>query len=44
MTAVKSNGVIELDDDIASRWGPRLVDLLQTVVDAAKAAAPAKAA
>jgi iron complex transport system substrate-binding protein len=40
MTAVKSGGVIALDDDIASRWGPRLVDLLQTVVDAANAAAP----
>jgi iron complex transport system substrate-binding protein len=26
--------VIELDDDVASRWGPRIVDLLRTVGDA----------
>jgi iron complex transport system substrate-binding protein len=24
--------VVELDDDIASRWGPRIVDLLRVVV------------
>lgn len=35
LTAVRDDGVIELDDDIASRWGPRVVDLLRTVVDAA---------
>ena len=34
----------EMDDDIASRWGPRVVDLLRTAVEAAKAAAPPKAA
>lgn len=32
--AVKNDNVIELDDDIASRWGPRVVDLLRTVADA----------
>jgi iron complex transport system substrate-binding protein len=32
--AVRDGGVVELDDDIASRWGPRIVDLLETVVDA----------
>ena len=31
ITAVKSDGVVELDDDVASRWGPRVVDFLQTV-------------
>lgn len=33
IAAVKSGAVVELDDDIASRWGPRIVDLLETVVD-----------
>ena len=31
LTAVKSGGVVELDDDVASRWGPRVVDFLKTV-------------
>jgi iron complex transport system substrate-binding protein len=31
ITAVKSGGVVELDDDVASRWGPRVVDFLKTV-------------
>ncbi|WP_431911135.1 ABC transporter substrate-binding protein [Micromonospora carbonacea] len=34
VTAVKNNQVVALDDDIASRWGPRVVDLLRAVVDA----------
>ena len=34
LTAVQDGNVVELDDDIASRWGPRVVDLLQAVVDA----------
>jgi iron complex transport system substrate-binding protein len=34
LTAVKESQVVELDDDIASRWGPRVVDLLDTIVDA----------
>lgn len=29
VTAVANNKVIELDDDIASRWGPRVVDLVK---------------
>lgn len=33
LKAVKNGGVVELDDDIASRWGPRIVDLMQTVAD-----------
>ncbi|MEV4811054.1 ABC transporter substrate-binding protein [Micromonospora avicenniae] len=34
ITAVKNNQVVALDDDIASRWGPRVVDLLRSIVDA----------
>lgn len=34
LTAVKNDGVIALDDDIASRWGPRVVDYLRTVAAA----------
>jgi iron complex transport system substrate-binding protein len=30
--AVRDGNVVELDDDIASRWGPRVVDLLRTIV------------
>lgn len=31
LTAVKDGHVIPLNDDIASRWGPRIVSLLRTV-------------
>ncbi|MGK5737399.1 ABC transporter substrate-binding protein [Micromonospora sp. URMC 103] len=34
ISAVKNNQVVALDDDIASRWGPRVVDLLRAIVDA----------
>lgn len=34
MTAVANGNVVELDDDIASRWGPRVVDLVEDVVAA----------
>jgi iron complex transport system substrate-binding protein len=34
LSAVRNGRVVALDDDIASRWGPRLVDLLRTVADA----------
>ena len=27
--AVQNAGVVELDDDVASRWGPRIVDLIE---------------
>lgn len=36
ITAVREGRVVELDDDIASRWGPRIVDLLRVVVDAVR--------
>ncbi len=35
MKAVVSGGVVELNDDIASRWGPRIVDLLSQIARAA---------
>jgi iron complex transport system substrate-binding protein len=38
MTAVQNGTVIELDDDVASRWGPRIVDFLRAVSDAVIAA------
>ena len=31
ITAVRSGGVVELDDDVASRWGPRVVDFLKII-------------
>lgn len=34
ITAVKTGTVVELDDDIASRWGPRVVDFMRVVVEA----------
>jgi iron complex transport system substrate-binding protein len=34
LAAVKDGHVISLNDDIASRWGPRIVSLLQTVATA----------
>jgi iron complex transport system substrate-binding protein len=34
LEAVKDGNVVALDDDLASRWGPRVVDLAQDVADA----------
>ncbi|MEU8329475.1 ABC transporter substrate-binding protein [Micromonospora sp. NPDC048839] len=34
LAAVKNDRVVELDDDISSRWGPRVVDLLRVIIDA----------
>jgi iron complex transport system substrate-binding protein len=34
LQAVRNDNVIVLDPDISSRWGPRVVELLQAVVDA----------
>ena len=44
ITAVRNGNVVALDDDVASRWGPRVVDLLQQIADAAAAAGQAAAA
>jgi iron complex transport system substrate-binding protein len=35
LAAVEAGNVIELDDDVASRWGPRVVEFLETIIDAA---------
>jgi len=35
LTAVQEGNVVELDDDVASRWGPRIVELLRQVAKAA---------
>jgi iron complex transport system substrate-binding protein len=34
ITAVKAGQVVGLDDDMASRWGPRVVDLFRAIVEA----------
>ena len=38
MNAVMNGGVIELDDDVASRWGPRIVELVETIAAAVSSA------
>lgn len=34
LTAVSTGRIVELDDDVASRWGPRIVDFLRAIVAA----------
>ncbi|MEZ5243997.1 MAG: ABC transporter substrate-binding protein [Acidimicrobiales bacterium] len=34
LSAVRNGAVIELDDDVASRWGPRVVDFAESIADA----------
>tara|TARA_B100000902_G_C27262623_1_gene891675 strand:+ start:661 stop:1716 length:1056 start_codon:yes stop_codon:yes gene_type:complete len=34
LSAVRNGNIFEIDSDISSRWGPRLVDFLKTVSDA----------
>lgn len=34
LTAVREGRVVELSDDVASRWGPRLVELFRAIVEA----------
>jgi cobalamin transport system substrate-binding protein len=34
IAAVENGGVIPLDDDVASRWGPRVVDYLRRIAEA----------
>ena len=43
LRAVTGGHVIELDDDVASRWGPRVVELVQLIGDSVAAIAPAPA-
>jgi iron complex transport system substrate-binding protein len=33
---VRRGLVVELDDDVASRWGPRVVDLLDAAAQAVR--------
>lgn len=33
LSAVVSGNIVAIDDDVASRWGPRLVDYVQAVAD-----------
>ena len=33
MTAVQTGRIVELNDDIASRWGPRLVEFIEAISD-----------
>jgi iron complex transport system substrate-binding protein len=41
LTAVADDAVVVLEDDIVSRWGPRVVDFLETVVNAVHEVTPA---
>lgn len=34
MTAVQQGDIVELDSDVASRWGPRIVEFAQAIADA----------
>lgn len=36
IAAVAKSQIVTLDSDIASRWGPRVVDLMRAIVDAVK--------
>lgn len=37
LSAVRNGAVVALDPDVASRWGPRIVDLQRVIVDAVTA-------
>lgn len=41
ISAVEQGLIVELDEDIASRWGPRIVEFLRKVADALHALEPA---
>ena len=43
LTAVQSGAVVELDSDIVSRWGPRIVEFMRVAADAIAARAGAGA-
>ncbi|MEV4254091.1 ABC transporter substrate-binding protein [Spirillospora sp. NPDC049652] len=42
LTAVQKKNTVELDDDIASRWGPRLPDFVKAIAAAVQKASAAK--
>lgn len=37
LSAVQGGGIVELDDDVASRWGPRLVEFVKVLSDGVNA-------
>ena len=39
LTAVRTGSVIAIDDDVASRWGPRVVEFMREVADGLQSAA-----
>ncbi|OQO93103.1 ABC transporter substrate-binding protein [Saccharomonospora piscinae] len=39
LTAVREDGIVELDDDTASRWAPRITDFVDTVAESVSRAA-----
>lgn len=41
LSAVQAGRIVELNDDIASRWGPRIVELLEIIVEWSAALEPA---
>jgi iron complex transport system substrate-binding protein len=41
MKAVTGGAVVELNDDVASRWGPRIVELLEQIAEKASGLVPA---
>ena len=34
LSAVRKGNIVELDSDVASRWGPRIVQFAQAIADA----------
>ena len=40
MSALISGAVVELDDDVSSRWGPRIVEFLQVIADSVMSLQP----
>jgi hypothetical protein len=41
IAAVRNRAIVAVDDSVASRWGPRVVDFLERVVDALQQVEPA---
>jgi len=39
ISAIANGGIVGVSDDVASRWGPRIVDFMRTVAERAKAVA-----
>lgn len=41
LTAVQNGNIVELDDDVASRWGPRVIEFVEDIANAINAAVAA---